>query len=133
VHRIPGNKFVPGYYTSLTELIRLMQVVSTVTGYTLENPGFEFRNGKEILLLSTTSRPALRPTQTRIPLAPATLPTRIKRAGREANQSSLSNVKVKNEWNNNTTPPIFLHGLERGLFYTLKVQLCLRQLLFCPT
>jgi len=95
----------------------------------LGNTGFESRKGKEILLLPTTSRPALRPTQTPIRQASATLSTGIKRAGREAIHSSLSNIEIKNEWKNNYTPPIYLHSLDRGLFYILKVQLSLRQIL----
>ena len=39
-----------------------------------------------------------------------------KAGGREANHSYLSNAEVKNERKSNSTAPVFLHSLDRGLF-----------------
>jgi hypothetical protein len=36
--------------------------------------------------------------------------------GTEVNHSSPSSAKVKNEWNNISTPPVRLHGVDRETF-----------------
>jgi hypothetical protein len=62
------------------------------------NPG----RGK-IFLFSTTSRPALRPTQPPIQWVPRPICAEVKRPGREADHSPPSNGEVKN---GGATPPL---------------------------
>jgi hypothetical protein len=58
-----------------------------VMGWITEEPGFDFRQGREFTLPSTASIPALRPTQPPIQWAPAAISQELKRPGREYGQS----------------------------------------------
>jgi hypothetical protein len=60
-------------------------------------PRFYSRQGKQIFLYSTASRPALGPTQVHIQWVPGTLSPGEKRPGSEADHSSPSNAEVKND------------------------------------
>ena len=42
------------------------------------------------------------------------IPPVVNRLGREFNHPSPTNSKVTNEWNYTSTPPIRLHGVDRG-------------------
>ena len=37
----------------------------------------------------------------------------LKRTGRDVDNSSPSSAEVKNEWSYTSTPPLYLHGLDR--------------------
>jgi hypothetical protein len=60
--------------------------------------GFDSRQGLEIFLFATVSRPALGPTQPSIQWVPGALSLGVKRLGREADHSSPSNAEVKKAW-----------------------------------
>jgi hypothetical protein len=64
-------------------------------GYGLYDRKIESRQGLGIFLFTTTSRPALGPTQPSIQWAPDVLSLGVKRSGREADHSPPSNVDVK--------------------------------------
>jgi hypothetical protein len=63
--------------------------VSIATGYWLDGRG-------KIFLFSTASRAALRPTQPPIQWVPGVLALKVKRPGREADNSLPSSAEVKN-------------------------------------
>jgi hypothetical protein len=58
--------------------------------------GFDSRQGQEIFLFPTASRPVLGPTQTPIQWAPGTLSTGVKLSEHEADHSPLSSAEDKN-------------------------------------
>jgi hypothetical protein len=62
-------------------------------------------------LSSTSSRPALGPTQPHIQLVPGALSPGVKRPGREADHSPPTSAEVKNTWIYISTLPIRLHGV----------------------
>jgi hypothetical protein len=59
-------------------------------------PSFDSWQGQEICLFSTTSRPALGPTQPPIQLMSRALSPRVKRPEREADRSAPSSTEAKN-------------------------------------
>jgi hypothetical protein len=59
-------------------------------------PGFNSRQGQEIFLYSTASRPALGLTQPPVQWMPGALSPGVKLPGREADPSPPSNTEVKN-------------------------------------
>jgi hypothetical protein len=62
------------------------------------------RKGLVIFLFTTSSRLALRPTQSPMQWVPGTLSLGLKRPGREANNSILSSAEVKNAWGYTSIP-----------------------------
>jgi hypothetical protein len=60
---------------------------------------------------SKTSRPALRPTLPAMKLATWDTLLGLKRSGREADHSSVSNAERKNKWHYFSTPPLSFCGL----------------------
>jgi hypothetical protein len=68
-------------------------------GYGLDDREYESRQGLGIFLFTTASRPALGPTQPPTQWAPGALSLRVKRPGREADDSAQSSAEVKNAWN----------------------------------
>jgi hypothetical protein len=66
--------------------------------------GFGCRQGLEIFLLTTGSRPALGPNQPPIQWVPGALSLEVKRQGREADHSPPYSAEVKNVWSYNSTP-----------------------------
>jgi hypothetical protein len=71
-----------------------------------------FKTKKNASVITSTSRPALGPTQLPIQWVPGALSLGIKRPGREADQSAPpSSAEVKNAWSYNSTPTIRLHGV----------------------
>jgi hypothetical protein len=72
-------------------------------GYRLDDRGFESRHGLRIFLLTTASRPFLRPTQSPIQCVPGALSIWIKPPGREIDHSPLSGAEV-NAWSYTSTP-----------------------------
>jgi hypothetical protein len=58
--------------------------------------GFDSRQGQEIFLYSTASRPALGPTQPPIQWVPGELSPGVKRLRREGDHSPPSSVQIKN-------------------------------------
>jgi hypothetical protein len=68
--------------------------VGISTGYVLEGRGSELSMG-EIFLFSTTSRPAMGPSQPSIQWLPGALSPRVKRQGCEADHSPHSSAEVK--------------------------------------
>jgi hypothetical protein len=80
-------------------------------GYGLDDRGSESRQRLGIFLFTTTSRPALGPTQSPIQWVPGVLSLRVKRPGREADQSPTSSAEVKNVWSYTSASPIRLHGV----------------------
>jgi hypothetical protein len=45
------------------------------------------------------------------------LSPRVKRPGREPDQSPSSSAEVKNKWSYKSTPPTLLHGVGTDLFF----------------
>jgi len=74
-------------------------------------PLIESRQGLEIFLFTTASRPVLGPTQPHAQGVQGALSLRVKRPGNEADHSRPSSVKVKNAWSRTSSPPIRLHGV----------------------
>jgi hypothetical protein len=72
--------------------------------------GFDSRQGQNIFLFSTATRPALEPTQPPIRCVLAAVSPGVTRQGREADHSPPSNAEVKN---GGATPPfpLCLHGI----------------------
>jgi len=71
--------------------------------------GVQFLAGAmmEFILFTTTSRPALEPTQPPIQRVQGAPPTPgVKQPGREADHSPPSSAEVKNVWSYTSTPPI---------------------------
>jgi hypothetical protein len=68
--------------------------VSIATGCGLGRPGIDFRQGQEIFVYSTASRPALRPSQSPIQWVPGALSPGVKRLGREADHPPPSSAEV---------------------------------------
>jgi hypothetical protein len=66
--------------------------------------GFDFRQGQEIFLLSTASRPALGPTQPPIQSVPGVLSPGVKRPGRDADHSPPSRAEFKKSGATPTLP-----------------------------
>jgi hypothetical protein len=60
-------------------------------------PGFDSRQGQEILLFSTGPRPSLGPTQPPIQWVPGALSPGVKRSGRLAGHLLPSSAEVKND------------------------------------
>jgi hypothetical protein len=78
-------------------------------GYGLDDPGFESRQCLGIFLITTTSRPALGPTQPPIQWVPEAHFLGVKWPGSEADHSPPSSAEIKNAWRYIYTPPIRLH------------------------
>jgi hypothetical protein len=78
-----------------------------MTGYGLDDWG-SILGGEDICLFSTTSRPALRPTQPPIQQTPG-----VKRPGHYADHSLSSNAKVKN---GRAMPPLLYRSSWRAQF-----------------
>jgi hypothetical protein len=79
----------------LTEGFSGFLSVSLVTGYTLGGHGFDSRQGQEIFLFSTSSRPSLRLTQPLIHWVPVALSPLVKRPVRKADHSPPSSAEIK--------------------------------------
>jgi hypothetical protein len=77
--------------------------------YKLDGLQFDFLQGKEILLFSKTSKPALGPTQPSIPWV-----SRVKRTGHEVDCSFPSGGEVKNGWSYTSTTLTCLQGVGQG-------------------
>ena len=77
----------------------------------LDNSGFDPRQGQEIFLFSKMTRAALIPTQLRSRWEHWAFSSGVKWPGREADHSSQSNAKVKNEWSYNFTSTLCIHGI----------------------
>jgi hypothetical protein len=73
-------------------------------GWTIGVPGFDSWLGLGILLFTTASRTALRPTQPPIQRVPGALSLRVKRPGREADHSPPSSAEVKHAWSYTSVP-----------------------------
>jgi hypothetical protein len=72
-------------------------ILHWATGWTIGVLGFDSRRGLGIFLFTTTSRPALVPTQPPIQCVPGALSLGLKRPRREDDHSPPSSAKVK-EW-----------------------------------
>jgi hypothetical protein len=89
-------------FNKLTRLIALECFIN------VSSRGFDSRWGTGIFFFSTASRPALKPTQTPIQCVVETFSTGVKRPGREADHSTLSNADVKNAWRYTSTQHVFM-------------------------
>jgi hypothetical protein len=78
--------------------------------------GFDSRQGHEIFLYSTASRPALGPTCSPLKLVPGDLSPGLKQTGREADYSPPSSGDVKN---GGVIPPLHL---ESSWHYVLLIK-----------
>jgi len=87
-----------------------LTLLETATGWTT---GVLFPETEMVgfSLSSTTSRPALGPTQPPIRWVPGAFTPRAKRPGREADHLPLCSAEVKNAWSYTYTPPIRFHGV----------------------
>jgi hypothetical protein len=99
---------------------------SIVTGLRAGQPRLESRQGLEVFPFATAFRPALRSTQPPIQWVPGALSSGVKRPGREADHSPLSNVEV-NAWGYTSIPPyVFVAWClvkHRDKFYLLRTAL----------
>jgi hypothetical protein len=84
--------------------------------YGPDDPGFESRQGQDILLFCRSVDRLWAPPS-RLFNAYRFFFLRVKRPGRDANQSSPSSAVVKNEWSCTSVPPVCLHGVDKFLFY----------------
>jgi hypothetical protein len=67
---------------------------------------------KNASVITTTSRPAVGPTQPPIQWVPGALSVEVQRAGHEADHSPPPfSAEVKNAWSYTFTPPIRFHGV----------------------
>jgi hypothetical protein len=87
-------------------------VVSIMTSYGPDGPGFEFRRGQVFFFLLQT-----RPDQLRGPPSLLFNGCRgsflgVKRPGFEVDHSSPSSAEVKSEWSCTSAPPMHLHGAD---------------------
>jgi hypothetical protein len=71
--------------------------------YGLEGRGFECRQGLELFLFTTVSRPVLGPTKPPIQWVTGALSLGIKQPVREADHSPPSSAEVKNAWSYTST------------------------------
>jgi hypothetical protein len=89
-----------------------------VVGCGLDGTGLESLQGKEIFLVSTTSMPALGPTQFPIQWVAAFI-IGMKRPGIGVDCSRPFIAEDKNEWSCTPTPSICLYGVDRNIFMFL--------------
>jgi hypothetical protein len=90
---------------------KLYYISYIALGYGLGDRGFESRHGLGVFLFTTTSRPALGPTQPPIIWVPGTHSLGVNRTGHEADHSIPSSAEVKYVWIYTSTPTIRLHGV----------------------
>ena len=69
--------------------------------YRMEDNGFSYQSGHNIVPFSKKGRPAMGPTQRPLQWLRGDLPSGIKRSG---DRSQPSSVGLKNEWRFNSTP-----------------------------
>jgi hypothetical protein len=81
-----------------------ISVVGRAKGYGLDDLGVRVRVPVGSRMFSTSSRPALEPTQPRIQWAPGALSPGVKRPGLEADHLPVTSVEVKNMWIYVSTP-----------------------------
>jgi hypothetical protein len=80
----------------------LDSAVGIATGYGIDKRG---RSSSPCRVFSTSSRPALGPTQRPIQWVTGALSPEVKRPGREADHSPPSNAEFKKTWVYTSTPP----------------------------
>jgi hypothetical protein len=80
-------------------------------GYRLDDRGFDSLQRLRIFLFTTTSRPALGPTQSPIQCVSRVLSLGVKRSRREADHSHPSSADVKNSWRYTSIPLMCLPGV----------------------
>jgi hypothetical protein len=78
--------------------------VGIALGYGLDDRGFKSRQELGMFPFTTTSRPALGPTQSPVKWIPGSLSLGIKRPEHEADHSPPSSTEVKNVWSYTSTP-----------------------------
>jgi hypothetical protein len=72
-------------------------------------------------LLQNVPRPARRHTQPPTEWVQEALPQGVKRPQHEADHSPPSSAEIKNEWRYTSTPPVYLHDVDRNTFtFTLS-------------
>jgi hypothetical protein len=81
--------------------------VCIATGYGLDDRGVGSSNPGRVknFVFSTSSRPALGPTQSPIQWVPGALSPGVKRPGREADHSPATSAVVKKMWIYTSAPP----------------------------
>jgi hypothetical protein len=84
------------------------QYSNQAVGLTTEESGLYSQSAYETVILSTTSRQALWPTQSPIQWVPGPDSLGVWRPGREADDSLLSGGKVKNAWSYTSIFPYML-------------------------
>jgi hypothetical protein len=98
-------------YGAIPPLSHMSSLHDIALGYGLDDRGFQSRQGLEIFLFTTVSRPIREPTQPPIPWVPGALSLGVKRPGRETDQSPPSSAKVKNAQSYTSPPTIYLMAL----------------------
>jgi hypothetical protein len=97
---------------SQTECVDNIWACGVALGYGLDGRGLVVsRQGLQIALFTTASRPPLGPTQPPVQWIPGALSWGVKRPGREADHLPLSTAEVKNAWSYTSAPPICFHGV----------------------
>jgi hypothetical protein len=87
--------------------------IGIAAGYGLDDRGVGSSSPGRIknFLFSTSSIPALGPTQRPIQWVPGAFSPGVKRPRREADYSHPSSAEVKKTWIYTSTPPLRLHGI----------------------
>jgi hypothetical protein len=93
------------FHTVTPFLMFTDSAVGIATGYGLDDQGVGVRVPVGLRIFSTSSRPAMRPTQPPIQWIPAALSPGVKRQGREADDSPPTSDEVKKMWIHTSIPP----------------------------
>jgi hypothetical protein len=82
-------------HKTVTVYLKSVQLSGTALGHGVDDWGFESRQGLEMFIFTTASRPVLGSTQPPIQWVPGAISRGVKRPGRKADHSPPSSAEVK--------------------------------------